>query len=85
TASILNNGDIFACVDIERKSELIQGNIRTDCFSDVWKNQFSSFRQRRDKKSSICADCLDANFCRGDSAHTWDFDNNAPRYCLKNL
>ena len=85
TASILNSGDIYACVDIQRKNGLIQGNLKTDDFSEVWQNKFKQFRQRRDKLSSTCFNCLEAQFCRGDSAHTWDFDNNTPKFCIKNL
>ena len=85
TASILNNGDIFACPDIARISELIQGNIKIDDFASVWRNQFKPFRQRRDRLNSTCVDCLDAQFCREDSAHTWDYDNNLPICCLKQL
>ena len=83
TASILHNGDIFACPDIGRRSELIQGNIRTDDFAAVWQNQFRPFRRRRDLQSSACVDCVYAYFCRGDSAHTWDFEKNMPKCCLK--
>jgi len=42
-ASILCNGDIYGCLDIERKYGLVQGNIRKDRFSDVWKNGFWQF------------------------------------------
>ena len=85
TASILYNGDIFVCPDIERKGQLIQGNIRKDDFAEVWQNRFKQFRVRRDRESATCAACTEAPFCRGDSAHTWDFDNNEPKYCLDKL
>jgi len=85
TASILYNGDIYVCPDVERRDDLIQGNIRNDDFSEVWFDRFKQFRMRRDKNSSVCVDCDDAFFCRGDSVHTWDFDNNTPRCCLKSL
>jgi radical SAM protein with 4Fe4S-binding SPASM domain len=84
-ASILHNGDIYACLDIERRSELIQGNIKKDKFKEIWQKCFSQFRQRRDQKNPDCAICIDSSFCRGDSAHTWDYDNNAPKCCLKQL
>ena len=85
TASILYNGDIYVCPDVERRNDLIQGNIREDNFSEVWHNRFKQFRVRRDKRSSTCIDCDDAFFCRGDSTHTWDFDENIPKCCLKQL
>jgi len=84
-ASILYNGDIYACLDIERRSELIQGNIKKDNFKEIWQNMFSQYRERRDRLSSLCAICLDAQFCRGDSAHTWDYDNNCAKCCLKQM
>ena len=39
TASIMANGDVGACLDIERRPETIQGNIRSERFSSIWKNQ----------------------------------------------
>lgn len=36
TASILYNGDIYVFPNVERGKELIQGNVRTDDFVDVW-------------------------------------------------
>jgi len=83
TASILYNGDIYGCLDIERKYGLSQGNIRSDRFTDIWENGFKQFRQRRDHLNPICSACPDAVYCRGDSAHTWDFDENKPLCCLK--
>ena len=44
-AGILSNGDIGACLDIERRPETIQGNIGTDSFVDVWENRFELFRK----------------------------------------
>ena len=82
-ASILCNGDIYACLDIERKYNLIQGNIKKDDFHNIWINGFSEFRQRRDKMNSTCAMCSDADYCRGDSAHTWDYEKDVPKCCLK--
>ena len=43
-ASILSNGDIFVCPNVERRPEFIQGNIKTDSFVDVWENKFKIFR-----------------------------------------
>lgn len=42
--SILYNGDIYVCPSVERRKELIQGNIRNDDFVDVWENKFKWFR-----------------------------------------
>ena len=84
-ASIMANGDIGACLDIERRPELIQGNVYRNNFIDVWENGFSVFRSDRSEKSSVCMKCKDRIICRGDSAHTWDYDEHAPLYCVRNL
>ena len=82
-ASILCNGDIYSCLDIERRPELIQGNIEVDDFVDVWENRFQAFREDRTQRCSICIDCEHRKFCRGDSAHTWDYENDRPLLCAK--
>ena len=38
TGSILYNGDIYVCPSVERRKELVQGNIRNDDFVEVWEN-----------------------------------------------
>jgi MoaA/NifB/PqqE/SkfB family radical SAM enzyme len=40
TASIMYNGDIGGCLDIERRPELVQGNIRKDNLKEVWEKRF---------------------------------------------
>lgn len=84
-ASILCNGDIYSCLDIQRRPELIQGNIRTHSFVDVWENGFEAFRKDRTEHCADCTGCPDKRYCQGDSAHTWDYDNNRPLLCLKQL
>ena len=80
--SILCNGDIFSCLDIERRPELIQGNIANDRFSDVWHHRFQAFRMDRSAKCAECLNCAERAFCHGDSAHTWDFTQNKPMFCI---
>ena len=84
TASIACNGDILACLDIERRPELVQGNVRTARFKDVWDSRFEIFRSDF-RKCGKCAECFDYQFCAGDSFHTWDFDAMEPRMCLKGV
>ena len=84
-ASILCNGDIYSCLDIERRPELVQGNICKDSFVDVWENGFEQFRRDRTALCRDCQDCSERYFCKGDSAHTWDYDNNKPMLCFKNF
>ncbi len=85
TASILYNGDIFVCPSVERRPELIQGNIKKDNFIDVWNNEFKWFRNLDSRKCEECSKCEDWKYCLGDAVHTWDFDNNKPRLCINNL
>ncbi len=85
TASITANGDIIACLDIERRPEFVQGNILTDRFSEVWKNGFSVFRRDLSDDNPKCSDCSEKEFCHGDAYHSWDHDNNSPRLCFKDV
>lgn len=81
-AGIRSNGDISACLDIERRPELVQGNIYRDSFVSVWKNRFEYFRSDRTEASELCRSCPLRYECGGDSTHTWDFDRNMPRVCF---
>lgn len=83
--SILSNGDIFGCPNIPRRPELIMGNIRKDSFVEVWENKFEPYRKKRVTESKNCKNCSEFKFCRGDSFHTWDFDNNKPNFCIKEI
>ena len=82
-ASILCNGDIYSCLDIERRPELVQGNISTDDFIEVWEHGFQEFRKDRTLECKQCLECADRKYCRGDSAHTWDYENHRPLLCMK--
>ena len=82
--SILCNGDIASCLDIERRPELVQGNIARDRFVDVWKHGFAAFRRDRSELNETCRTCRERDFCAADSMHTWDFDNHRPMFCFLN-
>lgn len=83
--SVLCNGDIYSCLDIERRPELVQGNILHDDFVDIWENKFSEFRADRSISSSKCNKCSERQLCKGDSAHTWNYDAHEPMICLKEI
>ena len=85
TASVRSNGDICACLDIENRPELVQGNIRTDDFLDVWRNRFQVFRRDRTADCAQCLSCPERKVCGGDSTHTWDFKNHQPLFCLRDF
>ena len=85
TASIMANGDIGACLDIERRPETIQGNIRQSRFRDVWEKRFELFRRDLSAGSAFCEGCAHAGHCRGDAHHSWDYDKNEPLLCFRDL
>ncbi|MGN0162621.1 MAG: radical SAM protein [Candidatus Ornithomonoglobus sp.] len=85
TASIMANGDIAACLDIERRPELIQGNILKDNFKDVWENRFEIFRNDLSNHNEKCSQCDKCQFCHGGSYHSWDYDKNEPIVCFKGI
>ncbi len=85
TASIAANGDILACLDIERRPELVQGNILTDDFTDVWKNRFKAYRSDLCDLNEACKSCSEKYYCHGGSFHSWDFDENKPLVCFKDI
>ena len=82
-ASVLSNGDIFVCPNVDRRTELIQGNIKNDSFSKVWKEGFKYFRDR--PLPDECKGCEYEKECAGDSLHTFDFDTQSPRFCYKRI
>ena len=84
-ASILSNGDVFGCPDIERRPELIQGNIRDRKFSDIWEHEFKFYRSVNRTSNSKCKKCPDWKSCMGDAFHTWDWDENKPNFCVREL
>lgn len=83
SASILYNGDIFVCPNVPRLPELIQGNIRTDSFSKVWRDGFEWFRNK--PLPDKCKACQYRDECDADSVHTYDFDKNEPKFCYKEI
>ncbi|MBO4495197.1 MAG: radical SAM protein [Clostridiales bacterium] len=85
TASIMSNGDIGACLDIERNPRTIQGNIRKERFKDVWENKFGIFRRNKADDSSMCRECVHKKYCRGDAYHSWDYEKDEPLVCMKDI
>lgn len=85
TASIMTNGDIAACLDIERRPDLIQGNILKDRFSSVWRDGFKVFRKDLSDDAEMCRDCEHKAFCRGDAHHSYDYDSHRPMVCMKDI
>lgn len=84
-ASILANGDIYVCPNVPRRAELIQGNVKTDSLPEIWENGFRFFRDAENRRSEECQNCADWGQCRGDSAHTWDYERHEPKFCYRRL
>ena len=84
-ASILSNGDMSVCPNVERRKEVIQGNIKFDNFVDVWENKFKLFRNKYRTSCDKCMKCKSFKYCKGDSFHTWNFDLNEPNFCIKDI
>ncbi len=83
TASVMANGDIGACLDIERRPELIYGNILRDDFTEVWKNGFGAYRRNLYEDNAACSACKEREFCGGGAFHSWDYDKKRPKMCFK--
>ena len=83
--SVLSNGDICVCPDVRNRPELIQGNIRKDNFIEVWEKKYKEFRTMNRTSNSTCKKCKDFKICGGDAFHTWDFEENRPLLCYREL
>ncbi len=80
-ASILYNWDLFVCPSVPRIKRLIQGNIKTDNFKDVWDNKYKEFRTIDRTKCNHCEKCKFWDFCLGGPYHTWNFEENRQNKC----
>ena len=84
-AGIMFNGDIGACLDIPRNEKTIQGNIYNDRFTDVWNNRFEIYRNPLSDRNKECNNCVYSKYCRGGSYHSWDYDKEEPKVCMKGV
>ncbi|HQL69858.1 MAG TPA: TIGR04133 family radical SAM/SPASM protein [Bacteroidales bacterium] len=78
-ASVLANGDISACPNIDRG--FVQGNIYTDDFIDVWNTRFQIFRNRTQLKQGVCSHCKEWKHCWGDGMHLHHPGGKGPVVC----
>lgn len=84
-ASILYDGTIYGCPNIAKRKELEQGNIKTDNFVSVWENGFKIYRDENTLKSEKCKSCKYWTDCKGDSFHTFDFEEHIQSYCYNEV
>lgn len=82
-ASIMADGSIGSCLDIERCPDTIMGNVYEDDFVDVWEHGFDRMRVPLSERCAMCEGCDAADFCAGGSWHSFDFDACRQRVCLK--
>ena len=85
TASIMANGDVGACLDIERSPKTVQGNIYEDSFTNIWNNRFEMFRKPLSESCPGCRDCKWERYCAGGAHHSYDYDANVQRICFKDI
>lgn len=78
-ASVLNNGSISACPN--NSHHVVQGNIYTDSFIDVWNNRFQIMRSRKWAKEGTCSNCKEFKWCKGNGLHLRDFENHDVLRC----
>ena len=83
TASIMANGDVGACLDIERNPHTIQGNILETPFTEIWNNRFEIFRQPLSNLCEDCSGCTYERYCAGGAHHSFDYENRKQRICFK--
>ena len=84
-ASIMENGDVGACLDVPRNEKTIQGNVYETSFTEIWKNRFEIYRTPLSERNSNCKACPEAKWCRGGAYHSWDFDEEKPKVCMKGI
>ncbi|MFH0760134.1 MAG: TIGR04133 family radical SAM/SPASM protein [Bacteroidota bacterium] len=77
--SILADGSISACPNIDRN--LVQGNMYSDNFNEVWEKRFGPFRNRSWNHVNDCSGCSHYRYCEGGGMHEWDYNARSLRRC----
>ncbi|MBQ6470168.1 MAG: radical SAM protein [Lachnospiraceae bacterium] len=85
TASIMANGDVGACLDIERSPKTVQGNIFENSFTEIWNNRFEMFRRPLSQRCEGCRDCEWERWCAGGAHHSYDYEKEIQRICFKDV
>ena len=84
-AGILTDGSVTACLDIPKNDRTIQGNIHEMPFCDIWEQRFLIYRTPLSTLNESCSACPEARFCRGGSYHSWDFEKDEPKVCMRGV
>ena len=80
-ASVLADGRICACPDIDREV-FSQGNIYRDSLWEVWNTRFKPFRDRSWARMGSCAHCPAFKDCEGGGMHNWKGECKEPLTCI---
>ncbi len=84
-ASITVTEDVMGCLDIDRTQKgVVQGNIGSRRFSDIWENEFKDYRYDKGEDDEKCKNCKSRKYCMGGAFHTWDLEAGTQRLCLRN-
>ena len=84
-ASIMENGDVGACLDVPRNDVSVQGNVLNDSFTRIWNEEFAFYRTPLSERNEKCKECPEKRFCRGGSYHSWNFEKDEPRICFRDI
>ncbi len=79
-AGILCDGRIGACPELS--DSFVQGHIREDRFSDVWRDRYQVFRDRSWMRKGQCGNCEQFRRCEGGSVHLYENTQSDPHRCL---
>lgn len=75
-AGVMYNGKVGACPELG--PAFIQGDLKTDTFTNIWNSKYQIFRDRSwAKKLGPCQKCDKFKFCHGGSLHLYE-DPNTP-------
>jgi radical SAM protein with 4Fe4S-binding SPASM domain len=64
---ILYDGKLASCSNISR--EFIEGDLRIENIKDVWENRYQRYRNFEWKKTGLCVDCAEWDYCHGGPMH----------------
>ena len=84
-ASVMADGSVGACLDIERCDKTIQGNVWQTPFSELWKKRFDIFRAPLSERNETCRTCSYEKWCAGGAHHSWDYEKEQQRICYKDV
>ncbi len=76
---IMYDGAIGSCPNIGRR--YLQGNVREERFSEVWKYKYKEFRDRSWMKKGMCEKCRVWKHCRSNGFHLWSDERCEPMRC----